>query len=304
MYSLIGALLGIGAPLGFIAVRTLLKRKRLRISLREVLRSERAAYAYMAFATPIVFGAFGSVLGRRHESMRRAHEQSDRRHDEFSSLAAHDLRSPIATLLLRLELLRSQASEGTVNVPIETIEKLMHTGQRLSRMVNDLLDSTRIDTAKLRLDLQPTSLPDAVSALLDGLRIAVTNHGLELAVDGSPPVVMADPTRLDQIVTNLIENAAKYSPNGTPIRIEIRAERGGATIRVIDQGCGIAAEDIPRLFERYFQTEQAQRKKTGLGLGLFITKGLVDAHGGTITVESAVDRGSTFSVWLPAKSGQ
>lgn len=304
MYPVLGALLGIGAPLGFLVVRALLTRKPVRRLLREELSAERAVYSYMALATPIVFGAFGAVLGNRHEQLRRAHAQIDRLHDEFYSIAAHDLRSPLSTLLLQLELLRSDVREGSVSVRAETLDRLEHAGRRLSHMVSDLLDATRIEASRLRLDLTPTVLPDAVAALVDGLRLTVGNHALDLAVEGSPPPVMVDPTRFDQIVSNLVENAAKYSPDGTPIRIVIRPERQGVTLRVIDCGCGIAADAIPKLFERYFQTDEAQKQKSGLGLGLFITKGLVEAHGGTITVESKVNRGSTFSVWLPAVTVQ
>lgn len=299
-YSVLGALLGIGAPLGFIALRTLLRRTPSRRSLRNELCAERAAYSYMTLATPIVFSAFGAALGRRHDKLRRAHQEIDRLRDEFSAVVAHDLRNPLATLLLQLELLRAEAKDGSVNVRVETLDRLEHTSRRLNNMVTDLLDATRIEAHKLRLDLVPTVLPDALTQLLEGLRLAIGKHTLEIAVEGAPPAVMADPARLEQIVTNLVENAAKYSPDGTSIRVEIRPEHRGVALRVIDHGYGIAADEVPRLFERYFQAAEARRKKSGLGLGLFITKGLVDAHGGTITVESEVDHGSTFSVWLPA----
>lgn len=268
--------------------------------LRGDRRVERDAYTYMSIATPIVFGAFGSALGWRHDRLRSAHAQIEQMHGELCAIAAHDLRTPITTLLLHFDLLRTSAKDGLAHVRVETLEQLAQTAQVLNRIVSDLLDATRIEAAKLRLDMVPTSLSDAVSALVERLSLAVGDHALELAVEGSPPSVMADPMRLDRIVTNLVENAAKYSPAGTPIRIDLRSERGGATLRVRDRGQGISAADIPHLFERYFQTARAREKKSGLGLGLYITKGLVEAHGGTIAVESEVNRGSTFSVWFPA----
>jgi signal transduction histidine kinase len=112
--------------------------------------------------------------------------------------------------------------------------------------------------------------------------------------------VLADPRRVDQIVTNLVENASKYASEGTPIRITVAAADGGVALSVHDEGPGIASEELPRLFDRYFQTRRARAKRRGLGLGLFIAKGLVEAHGGTITVESVPGEGSTFRIWLPA----
>jgi signal transduction histidine kinase len=101
-------------------------------------------------------------------------------------------------------------------------------------------------------------------------------------------------------MTNLLENASKYSAEGSPIRILIASTNGGATIAVQDQGPGISPEELPRLFDRYFQTQRARARRRGLGLGLFIAKGLVEAHGGSISVESIPDVGSTFRVWLPS----
>lgn len=121
-----------------------------------------------------------------------------------------------------------------------------------------------------------------------------------VVVNGEPPAVSADPLRLEQVVTNLLENAAKYSDAGTPIRIIIEPSGRGATLSVEDRGPGISPEELPRLFDRYFQTQRARTKRRGLGLGLFITKGLVEAHGGAITVDSVPGAGSTFRVWLPA----
>lgn len=300
VYSVIGALLGVGAPVGFFALRTLLIGKAMRQRWHEELRGQRIAYSYMAVATPIVFAIFGNVLGRRHERLRSAHAHIDQMHEDFYAIAAHDLRSPLTALNLQLEMWRSEARGGPVTVSAETLERASRTVERLSTMVSQLLDATRIESGRLRLDRVPISLPEAVASLLEHLRVVVADHPIELVVEGSPPPVMADTTRLDEIVTNLVTNAAKYSPDGTPIRVEVLPAPPGVMLRVRDQGYGIAADALPRLFERYFRANQARDRKSGLGLGLYITKGLVDAHGGTITVESEVGRGSTFSVWLPA----
>lgn len=300
VYSVIGALLGIGAPLGFLALRGLLMGKAMRHQWREELRSQRITYSYMAATTPIVFAVFGKALGRRHEKLRSAHEQIDRMHEDFYAIAAHDLRSPITALKLQLDFWRSEAADRPVSLSTEALERACRAVDRLNMMVGQLLDATRIEAGRLRLDRVPIRLPEAVSSLLDNLRVLVGNHPVDLVVEGSTPTVMADPTRLDEIVINLVTNAAKYSPDGAPIRIEVHPAPPGVMLRVRDRGYGIPADALPRLFERYFRANEERQQKSGLGLGLYITKGLVDAHGGNITVESEVGRGSTFSVWLPA----
>jgi signal transduction histidine kinase len=108
-----------------------------------------------------------------------------------------------------------------------------------------------------------------------------------------------DPHRFAQILTNLVENAAKYSDVGTPIRVSVEPLNGGIEVRVEDGGWGIAPDELPQLFDRFYQAKRARAKKSGLGLGLYIVKGLVEAHGGRISVASTPARGSTFAVWFP-----
>lgn len=303
-YSVLGALLGFGAPLGFLALRTVILRGTGRVTVREELRDQRIAYGYMTLATPLVFGAFGLLLGRRHEKLRSAQGHINRMHEEFYAIAAHDLRNPIAALQLRLEMLRERMKDGSTSVSAQTLDRLVTNCRRLDQLVGQLLDAARIDSRKLELSAVPTALPESIAPIVDRLRVTVGKHPLELAVEGAPPPVMADPSRLDQILTNLVDNAAKYSPDGAPIRIAIRPEHGGATLSVTDRGIGISRDELSHLFERYYQTQQARAKKSGLGLGLYITKGLVDAHGGEISVVSQPKVGSTFSVWLPSATAR
>jgi signal transduction histidine kinase len=201
---------------------------------------------------------------------------------------------------MHLEVMLEEARDGIVAVPVEKVLRLREGGRQLGTMISDLLDATLIDSSRLSLAPEPVSLPDAIAALLDRIRPTLGDHLIDVVVLGRPSIVMVDRTRLDQIVTNLVENAAKYSPDGAPIRIEIRREGEGSTLAVRDRGYGIAPEELPRLFERFARGQRARAQRSGLGLGLHITKGLVEAHGGQITVDSKVDRGSTFSVWLPS----
>ena len=258
------------------------------------------AYLYMAFSTPLAFAVFGSVLGRKQEQIRRSHEEIERLREEFAAVVAHDLRNPIQNILLEVDLLLRKAEGEEARVPVAALDRLRRGARRLSEMVADLLDATRIEAARLRVEPQPTSLAEAVSALIERIRPALGPHVVELSAEEGVPVVSVDPLRLDQIVTNLVENAAKYSPGGAPIHVRLGMREGGATLAVQDHGQGIRGEEMPRLFDRFYQTKRARAKKVGLGLGLYITKGLVEAHGGQITVNSQPERGSTFTVWFPA----
>jgi signal transduction histidine kinase len=268
----------------------------------EEIRSGAMTYGYMAVATPMVFALFGHILGRQQQTLRTSHQHVERLREEFAAVVAHDLRSPIQAILLHLEVMLDEAQGETAAIPVERLHRLEQTARRLGQMVSDLLDATRIEAVRLRVSAQPLRLSDALCAIVERIRPTLGAHPVEVRADGSP-VVMVDPARLEQIATNLLENAAKYSAPGSPIRIHIGPSRGGGTLAIEDAGQGIAADELPRLFDRFYQAKRARKMKSGLGLGLYIVKGLVEAHGGRIAVESEVGRGSTFTIWLPAASG-
>jgi signal transduction histidine kinase len=292
----LGTILGLGAPLGFFAVRALLRPRR----WRKDLRREAAAYLYMALATPLAFGVFGRALGRKEEELRTTHREIERLREEFAAVVAHDLRNPLNNILLEVDLLLRHAEGGSVRVPVEALARLRRGAVRLNEMVADLLDAARIEAARLRVNPLPTPLPEAIRALIDRITPALGDHPVELEVDGPLPPALVDPMRLDQIVTNLLDNAAKYSAEGSTIEVRLTPADGGVALSVEDRGQGIAPDDLPRLFDRFYQTKRARQKKVGLGLGLYITKGLLEAHGGRIGVSSTVGCGSCFRIWLPA----
>lgn len=297
-YLLVGTLLGLAAPIGFLGLRRLLAPRR--GSWTEELRTESMAYWYMALSTPAVMGVFGRRLGTQQERLRLSYEHLERLREEFAAVVAHDLRNPIQAMLLQLDLLLRRTREGQVSVPVDALHRLHRGGEHLAEMVNDLLDATRIEASRLRVSLQPVSLPDLVSELVERVGPTLGPHPLSVAHAAPVPRVRADPARLEQILTNLLENAAKYSAEGTPIRVVLRPDGDGASVCVEDEGWGISADELPRLFDRFYQARRARAKRSGLGLGLYITKGLVEAQGGRIDVRSEVGRGSVFGVWLPS----
>jgi signal transduction histidine kinase len=221
---------------------------------------------------------------------------------DFMALVAHDLRTPLQSVLLQLDSILQRAAGEAASVPISALQVMKRNSQRLDRLVRDILDASQVDSQRIHLDLETVHLPQFASSIVSQVAGALETHTVVVVVTGEPPAVLADPLRLEQVVINLLENAAKYSDEGTPIRILIEPTGRGAALSVEDHGPGIAPEELPRLFDRYFQTERARAKRRGLGLGLFITKGLVEAHGGTITAESVPGTGSTFRIWLPAAS--
>jgi signal transduction histidine kinase len=220
-------------------------------------------------------------------------------HDELAAVIAHDMRTPIAAILLQVEALLERAKlEDHVTVPTIALARMHHAGQRISRLAGDLLDVSRIELGRVALDRRELALRDAIDDLVAQLETAFPTRAITIVEDGQVPTVLVDPMRFDQIVTNLLENAAKYSTPGRPILVRIAGDGPGATVSVEDEGPVIPAADIPRLFDRFFQTRAARARKSGLGLGLYIAKGLVEAHGGRIWVDS-LERGNQFHVWLP-----
>jgi signal transduction histidine kinase len=222
--------------------------------------------------------------------------------DELRAVIAHDMRTPISSILLQLDLLleRGDAGGDHVLVPTAALRRVRDAAGRISRMADDLFEASQIELSRIPLERRRLWLADAISDLVEQLAPTLGNREIRIHTSPEVPPVLADPVRLDEIVTNLVENAAKYSAPGAPIAIRIEPSEGGALVSVEDEGPGIGQADLPRVFERFYQCDATRRKRSGLGLGLYITKGLVEAHGGRIWVESKPGDGSKFHFWLPA----
>jgi PAS domain S-box-containing protein len=224
--------------------------------------------------------------------------------DEFLSIASHELRTPLTPLQLSLGKLHREAArapDGAVST--ERLEAMLAVTERqvsrLRHLVEDLLDVSRIESAQLAPVLRQVSLVELTKQVLQALEPQARRAGstLTLAVDGGPHVGHWDPRQLEQVLTNLVTNAIKYG-RGRPIHLDVRGEGGWAQVSVSDEGIGISAQDQKRLFQRYGRAV-SPRHYGGLGLGLYIARGLVEAHGGRIHVQSAPDKGTTFTVLLP-----
>ncbi|HEX3477474.1 MAG TPA: PAS domain-containing sensor histidine kinase [Kofleriaceae bacterium] len=227
-------------------------------------------------------------------------KELDRLRAEFAAIVAHDLRNPISAILMNAELvLERAAGRAEAAVPVHHIERIRRSAARLGALVAEMLDASRIDLGRLSLDPRSVDIAEVVNDLLPRLVPVIGDRRVEIAVEGVAPRAFVDVLRLGEIVTNLIENAARFSPVEAPIHVAVRAARGGVELAVTDEGRGMSPDEIDLLFDRAYQARHSRETRGGLGLGLYIAKGLVDAHGGQIRVESALGHGSTFYVWLP-----
>lgn len=219
--------------------------------------------------------------------------------DEFLLIAGHELRTPLAAMSLHHESLLAARPEMPITKVKERAAKLVEQSNRMSRLIDELLDVSRISAGRLTLERTDVDLGELVSECADRMREDLLRARCELRVAATPVVGHWDRGRLDQVVTNLLSNASKYG-KGHPIEVAVTHDAGGAQLTVRDHGIGIAAADQARIFER-FERAVPVRNFGGLGLGLWIVRQLVEAHGGTISVASVPGDGATFCVRLPLR---
>lgn len=228
-------------------------------------------------------------------------KEAIRTRDEFLSIASHELKTPLTPLTLQLQTLERLLKKGALeNVPPERLAKMIHTSnnqiKRIAHLIDNLLDITRISSGKLNLHCEQADLTEIVQDILDRYDLEFSNCHIALNLSNSV-IAYIDRIRMEQVVTNLLTNAVKYGA-GKPIFIAV--DRVGNQARLIfeDQGIGIAPENITRIFER-FERIQSSEHIGGLGLGLYITKQIVEAHGGTISVRSRIHEGTHFEIHIP-----
>jgi PAS domain S-box-containing protein len=224
--------------------------------------------------------------------------------DEFLSIASHELRTPLTALRLALENMRRVSTrEAIERLPPQYVERVLVTaerqGQRLEKLVTALLDVSRIHMGRLELDVEEVELGAAVQEALGAIEDEAAQTGSEIVVRGEPVRGYWDRLRISQVVTNLLSNAVKYG-SGKPVEVEFGPRSESAFLLVRDHGIGIDPADQPQIFER-FERAVSSRNYGGLGLGLYIVKRIVEAHGGTIRVDSAAGAGAEFHVELPLR---
>jgi signal transduction histidine kinase len=230
---------------------------------------------------------------------RMVEAQSRQRENQLAFLAgvAHDLRTPLSALKLGIQALEEAQGDAA---PRRTLAMLERQVDHLSRMANDLLDATRIEAGRLEMQVQEFDLRPLVKETAPLHAPAAPRHKIVVRAPDVPVVVRGDPVRIEQVLNNLVSNAIKYSPAGGHVEVMLERDGDGAILSVIDQGIGIARDDVSSLFVAF--RRQRPEVAPGAGLGLSVVRRIVSAHGGSVEVDSMPGRGSTFRVRLPLAS--
>jgi PAS domain S-box-containing protein len=241
------------------------------------------------------------LLGQLEEQNEQL-RQLDRMKDEFIALVSHELRTPLTSILGYLELVL-EGDVGEINEEQDHFLRIIERNSgRLLRLVGDLLFVAQIEAGKLALERQDVDLAELARHCVEAARPRATEKEIELVLEGDAgPAIIGDSTRLAQLLDNLVSNAIKFTPEGGRVGVRLELENGHVLLAVSDTGMGISADEQTKLFQRFYRTAGAtQRAIQGTGLGLTITKAIAEAHGGSISVESAEGEGTTFLVELPA----
>lgn len=263
----------------------------------------------------LTYGAIGVVVASIVASLRAAYrelhaqyretDQARRARENMLAIVSHDLRSPLSAVLLGIGYVKDAAARGTPIADLAgALDAVHRSADAITRLVDDLLDAAAIEAGRFSIAPQLQDVPPIVEEAVKAARLAAEAKRIriELSIQESTPGALVDRQRLTQVLANLIGNAVKFSPEGARVGVALHAEPARIRIEVSDSGPGISQEELPQLFSRYWQAPKTAH--LGTGLGLFIARSIVEAHGGSIEVNSVPGRGARFSVLLPATAGR
>jgi len=242
----------------------------------------------------------GSISGAVHVFRDISeYKEIDRVKSDFVATVSHELRTPLTSILgFSKTLLRTDASFSDASRKSFLLE-IVREGERLARLIEDVLSVSRIEAGKLRLDLKAVDAGPTVSQVVKNMARLTSIHNFVINVPDELPNVKADPDKLYQVLLNLVVNAVKYSPDGGPITVTAAEQDGSVRFEVADKGVGISPEHLPHVFERFYRAARGKGGAAGTGLGLYVSRSLVEQMGGDIWVESEVSKGSRFFFELP-----
>ncbi len=253
---------------------------------------------------PIIFQVPLALLGAafwRHIEINKERKIIQMK-SEFVSQVSHDLRTPLTVIKGYIDNLRDGIIGDLTEKQKEYLSRISKNTDRLSRLINDLLDTSRIESGRIKLKLVPLSLYNLITNVIEDLRPVAAAKNLEIIVNrpGGEGWVKGDQEKLEQVITNLLENAIKFTHQGGHVTITLQKDQRSFNVSIRDTGIGIPPEEQTRIFDRFYRIEQdSPAEAKGTGLGLFIAKTLVELHGGQICVTSEVGKGSEFSFTLP-----
>ncbi len=242
--------------------------------------------------------AHRAALALEHARLYKRANQAIVARDAFVSIAAHELKSPLTALNGYAQLLydRANANPSADAFQRRALQTILTQSKRLEHLIGTMLDVSLIENDQLALDLGPVCIPDLVQQVVESQRMIVDMHQIDIEVKAAqPPYVLGDASRLEQMFQNLLQNAVKYSPNGGRVQVTVEDDDQQVVIAVADTGIGIAADDIPRLFQRFYRASSAEHSNIkGMGIGLYVVREIVERHGGTIDSKASNGRALCF----------
>jgi PAS domain S-box-containing protein len=241
------------------------------------------------------------LLEREHAA-RAAAEAAVRIRDTFLSTAAHELKTPLTVLLGNIQLLQRRQHQAATLAERDgrLLGVVGEQAARLNRLITVMLDISRLQTGQLTILRTPLDIGALVRRVADDVRPTLQQHTLTCKLPDTPLMIAGDELRLEQVLQNLLSNAMKYSPRGGPITVQIEQQGEAVCIAVADQGIGIPQENLPKLFERFYRADNVDPQQiSGMGIGLYVVRAIIELHGGRVGVVSPEEGGSIFTVYLP-----
>jgi two-component system sensor histidine kinase KdpD len=239
---------------------------------------------------------------RLAEEMDRARlvAETERLRGALLTSISHDLRTPLASILGSASSLSSYRKSLDDAAQQELIGTIQDEAERLNRFIANLLDMTRLESGAIEIQSSTADVADIVGSALRRASAVLAKHKTEIELEADMPLAKADPVLLEQVLFNLLDNAAKYTAPGTKVRIEARAQGNVLQLRIVDEGSGIPPDDLEKIFDKFYRVHATDRKRAGTGLGLAICRGFIEAMGGTIRAGNRADRsGAVFTITLP-----
>jgi signal transduction histidine kinase len=252
-------------------------------------------------------GALAANVNRMNDELDRLYrelEAASRHKSEFLANMSHELRTPLNAIIGFSQVLREQMFGEVNDKQAEYLDDIISSGNHLLSLINDILDLSKVEAGQVELEVAPFSLRDALERGVVMVRERANKNGVRvaLATDPEVDVVEGDERRIKQVIFNLLSNGVKFTPEGGAVDVKAVQVNGEVRVSVTDTGPGIASEDHERIFEKFQQTDAGIEQREGTGLGLALSKRLIEFHGGRLWVESALGKGSTFVFTLPARS--
>ena len=251
-------------------------------------------------------GALAANVNQMNDELRRLYrelETASQHKSDFLANMSHELRTPLNAIIGFSQVLREEMVGDVNEKQLEYLDDILSSGNHLLSLINDVLDLSKVEAGQVELELAPFSLQEALERGVAMVRERATRDGVHIRLAANPDVdvVAGDERRIRQVIFNLLSNAVKFTPAGGSVDVWATQDNGEVTVSVADTGRGIAAEDLRRIFEEFRQTDAGIEQGEGTGLGLALSKRLVELHGGRIWAESELGTGSTFVFTLPAK---